>query len=95
MRQRSTVASVCEELVDEPTRSIGTLQGDANRAGRVEQAWTSRAVGKAAVPFMINRTAAGLHDLDLRKAVLVARLFGSVSPDHDLDGDEWQKCITD
>lgn len=63
--------------------------------GRVEQAWTGRVVGKAAVPFMINRTAARLHDLDLRKAVLVARLFGSVGPDHDLDGDEGKKCITD
>ena len=44
---------------------------------------------------MASRTAAVSQDLDLRKGVLFARLFGPVSHDHDLDGNKWEKRITD
>jgi hypothetical protein len=42
-----------------------------------------------------NRTAAVSQDLDLRKGVLFACLLGSVSHDHQLDGDQREKRIAD
>lgn len=44
---------------------------------------------------MANRAAAVSQDLDLWKGVLFACPLGSVSHDHHLDGDQWEKRITD
>jgi len=51
--------------------------------------------GKAAVLFTADRTAAVSQDLDLRKGVLLACLLGPISHDHELDGNQREKRVTD
>jgi hypothetical protein len=46
------------------------------------------AAGKAAALLMAGRAAAGSQDLDLRKGVLLALLLGTVSHDHQLEGND-------
>ena len=43
---------------------------------------------------MACEAAAGLQDFDLWKGVLFALLLGTVSHDHQLNGNDRQKCIT-
>lgn len=78
-------------------RSFGAPVEGLERLERVpRQAAGMRNVpGKAAVLLMADRTAAVSQDLDLRKGVLLACLLGPVSHEHELDGNQREKCITD
>ncbi len=51
--------------------------------------------GNAAVPLMAGRTAAVSQNLHLRKGVLLACFRRTVSHDHELNGNEGKKGITD
>lgn len=43
---------------------------------------------------MAREAAAGLQDFDLWKGVLFALLLGTVSHDHELEGNDRQQCVT-
>ena len=77
--------------------SFGEPVEELERLGRVpRQAAGMRNVpGKAAVLLMAVRTAAVSQDLDLREGVLFAGLLRAVSHDHELNGNEGKKRITD
>ena len=49
--------------------------------------------GKAAAPRMAREAAAGLQDFDLWKGVLFGLLLGTVSHEHELQGNDRQKSI--
>lgn len=49
---------------------------------------------KAAASLTAREAAAGLQDFDLWKGVLFALLLRTVSHDHQLEGNDRQKCVT-
>jgi hypothetical protein len=50
--------------------------------------------GKAAAPRMAREAAAVLQDFDLWEGVLIGLLVGTVSHEHELQGNDRQKSIT-
>lgn len=81
---------IAEESFGAPVEELAQLERVPRQAAGMRDV-----PEKAAVLPMADRTAAVSQDLDLRKGVLLACLLGPVSHDHELDGNQREKRITD